>query len=582
MIGILKRLFRMMSKYKARLYAGIVFAMLNNILSFVPVMCGVYTIRLIMDDMSGVKNLDSSYIFITAGIMVGVILLKWLMSYLRSVKQDSIAHEVTTEERLQIGDILKRVPLGFLQRKNMGELTTAITTDMAFFEMQAMNVINNIVNSYVFLFVTIIGLFFFSPVIALVTLLAVILSSAALQMIEMQSRKNSPVRQESINDMAEEIVQYARGMAVVKSFKQEGVASKGLFRSFKNSKNINIKMEKNYAPFDILHRLSLYLGTTVITVITAFYAIDGKLQIPMAMMMIVYSFIMFNSIESANNSLHVLEILDALVEKLDDIKSTEFIDKDGKDISVNSYDIEFKNVEFGYDNRTVLKNVSFKLPQNTTTAIVGPSGSGKTTICSLIARFYDVNSGEITLGGRNICDFTCDSLLKNMSMVFQNVYLFHDTIRNNILFGKPDATDEEMISAAKAARCHDFIMSFPDGYDTVIGEGGSTLSGGEKQRISIARAMLKNAPIVILDEATASVDPENEHLIQQAISNLTHGKTIIIIAHRLATIENADQILVIEDGKLTQHGTHKQLISENGLYKRFIKIREKAEGWSIA
>lgn len=228
-----------------------------------------------------------------------------------------------------------------------------------------------------------------------------------------------------------------------------------------------------------------------------------------------------------------------------------------------------------------LHDVNFTIPQNTTTAIVGPSGSGKSTLCSLIARFYDVDAGKITLGETDIREFTCDSLLKNISMVFQNVYLFRDTIRNNIKFGSPDASEEQMIAAAKEARCHDFIMALPDGYDTVIGEGGSSLSGGEKQRISIARAMLKDAPIVILDEATASIDPENEHLIQEAISALTHGKTIITIAHRLATIENADQILVIDGGTVVQKGTHKELLAQRGTYQEFIKIREQAEGWRI-
>lgn len=229
----------------------------------------------------------------------------------------------------------------------------------------------------------------------------------------------------------------------------------------------------------------------------------------------------------------------------------------------------------------MLKDVSFIIPEKTSTAIVGPSGSGKTTICNLIARFYDVQAGSIRVGGHDVREFTCDSLLKNISMVFQNVYLFHDTIRNNIRFGRPDATEEEVIAAAKAARCHDFIVSLPQGYDTVVGEGGGTLSGGEKQRISIARAILKNAPIIILDEATASVDPENEHLIQEAISELTHGKTIITIAHRLATIENADQILVIDGGTVAQRGTHKELLGQEGTYREFVRIREQAEGWQI-
>ena len=245
-------------------------------------------------------------------------------------------------------------------------------------------------------------------------------------------------------------------------------------------------------------------------------------------------------------------------------------------------DIEFQNVTFSYDKTPVLRNISFSIPQGSTTAIVGPSGSGKTTICNLIARFYDVDSGKVLVGGENVRDMTCDSLLRNISMVFQKVYLFHDTIENNIRFGNPNASQEEVIAAAKKARCHDFIMSLPEGYQTVIGEGGSTLSGGEKQRVSIARAILKNADIVILDEATASIDPENEHLIQQAISELTIGKTVIVIAHRLATIEHADQILVVDDGRIVQKGTHNQLIRQEGIYKRFINIREQAEGWSIA
>ncbi|MFC2822376.1 MAG: ABC transporter ATP-binding protein, partial [Spirochaetales bacterium] len=258
-----------------------------------------------------------------------------------------------------------------------------------------------------------------------------------------------------------------------------------------------------------------------------------------------------------------------------------FIDAGGRDISLTNFDILFQNVEFGYDERNVLNDVSFYIPEKTSAAIIGASGSGKTTICNLMARFYDVKSGSISIGGHDVREFTCDSLLKNISMVFQNVYLFHDTIRANILFAKPDAGEEEMIEAAKKACCHDFITALPEGYDTVIGEGGNTLSGGEKQRISIARAILKNAPIIILDESTASVDPENEHLIQAAITELTKGKTIISIAHRLATIENSEQILVIDNGKVAQKGTHEELISQRGIYKNYFDIRAQAEGWSI-
>ena len=299
------------------------------------------------------------------------------------------------------------------------------------------------------------------------------------------------------------------------------------------------------------------------------------------LMFCMFSFTIFGSVESVNDSAHVLGVIDSAMDKLEAIEQANYIDKNGKEIKLNSFDIEFDHVSFGYDSREILHDISFKIPQNTTTAIVGRSGSGKSTLCSLLARFYDVDQGAIKINGINIKKFTCDSLLSNVSMVFQNVYLFHDTIKNNIKFGKSNASDEEIIAAAKKARCHDFIMTLPDGYNTIIGEGGSSLSGGEKQRISIARAILKDAPIIILDEATASIDPENEHLIQEAISELTDGKTIITIAHRLATIQNADKILVIDEGKVVQQGTHHELIEQEGIYKRFIEIREKAEGWRI-
>lgn len=302
----------------------------------------------------------------------------------------------------------------------------------------------------------------------------------------------------------------------------------------------------------------------------------------MALMFIFFSFSIFASLEPISDSAHTLGVIDDAMDQLDALRGEQFIDAAGREIALTHYDIAFRNVDFGYDSRQVLKNVSFTIPEQTSTAIVGPSGSGKTTICSMLARFYDPQSGSITVGGHDLREFTCDVLLSNISMAFQNVYLFHDTIRANILFGRPDASEEEMIEAAKRARCHEFIMVLPDGYDTVVGEGCGTLSGGEKQRISIARAILKNAPIIILDEATASVDPENEHLIQQAISELTRGKTIITIAHRLATIQNADQILVVDDGRIAERGTHAELVQQDGLYKRFTSIREQAEGWRIA
>lgn len=376
-------------------------------------------------------------------------------------------------------------------------------------------------------------------------------------------------------------IEYIRGLSIVKSFGQEGASIENFRNACKDLKDIHIKVEKGFTPFNCLYLFSLKLASMEIVFICAWQALQGQMSMAFFLMFVLFSFVMFGSVENINDAAHMLGVVDSAMNKLEALENVNYIDRDGTDIKPASYDIEFRDVSFGYDSRIVLHDLSFKIPQNSTTAIVGPSGSGKSTLCNLIVRFYDVDSGTITIGGTDIRRFTCDSLLKNISMVFQNVYLFRDTIKNNIKFGSPDATDEQIIAAAKATRCHDFIMALPDGYDTVIGEGGSSLSGGEKQRISIARAMLKDAPIIILDEATASIDPENEHLIQEAISALTHGKTIITIAHRLATIENADQILVIDGGTVAQRGTHKELLQQEGTYKKFIQIREQAEGWRI-
>ena len=353
-------------------------------------------------------------------------------------------------------------------------------------------------------------------------------------------------------------------------------------KAIEDSKRIHLKIEWGYLPGNALHLLALKCGSVGLAFAAAWMCLGGEMQLSMMLMFVFFSFSIFASLEPISDSAHTLGVIDDAMDQLDALQGENFIDADGRDIKLQHYDIAFQHVDFGYDARQVLRDVSFSIPEKTSTAIVGPSGSGKTTICSLLARFYDPQAGRITVGGHDLREFTCDSLLANISMVFQNVYLFHDTIRANICFGKPDATEEEMIAAAKKARCHDFIQALPQGYDTIIGEGGGTLSGGEKQRISIARAILKDAPIIILDEATASIDPENEHLIQQAISELTCGKTIITIAHRLATIQQADQILVVADGRIAQAGTHAALMQEEGLYRHFTEIRQKAEGWRIS
>lgn len=581
MFRIVNRLIRWTGNYRRRIYIGFIYAFIHSIFTAIPIMLAAYGLSAVLDDFNGIKPLEIRDIWLMLGAMIMAVLGRYLFSYLRAVTQESVGYEATADERVRLGDILKRVSLGFFSKNNMGELSAAATTDLSFLEMFAMNMVNTVVNGYITVIVLILFLACCSPLAGGIALAGVLLSGLFLHLLEARSRKNAPIHQKAQDDMVESSIEYLRGMQVVKAFKQEGVSIAGIRKAYRDSKQINIKIEVEYMPFNCLHLFSLKAASIAIVAVAALLTYNGSMALPTMLMLDMFSFMIFGSVEAMNNAAHVLEVIDATLNKLDGIEHADIIDKDGKDVPLRNTDIAFHDVTFSYDKTPVLKNISFSIPQGSTTAIVGPSGSGKTTICNLIARFYDVDCGEITIGGENIRSMTCDSLLRNISMVFQKVYLFHDTIENNIRFGNPNATQEEIMEAAQKARCHDFIMSLPDGYQTAIGEGGSTLSGGEKQRISIARAILKNANIVILDEATASIDPENEHLIQQAISELTIGKTVIVIAHRLATIEHADQILVVDQGQVVQKGTHQQLVQQEGLYRHFISIREQAEGWSI-
>ena len=294
-----------------------------------------------------------------------------------------------------------------------------------------------------------------------------------------------------------------------------------------------------------------------------------------AVVMILAAFILFGALDTAGNYSALLRNVDLYVGKAQAVLNMPTMDIDGKDIIPSSYDIDVENAEFSYDKRKIIDGVSIHIPQHTTTAIVGPSGGGKTTLCHLISRFWDVDKGCVKLGGVDVREYSMDSLMRNFSFVFQSVYLFQDTIANNIRFGQSDAPMEKVIEASRKACCHDFIMALPDGYDTVIGEGGASLSGGEKQRISIARAILKNPKILVLDEATSALDTESEKVVQDALDKLMVGRTAFVIAHRLSTIKNADHILVLNEGRISEQGTHDELMALHGLYYELYTMSAK-------
>ena len=585
MFGTVKRIINWCGTFKKNLYIGFVFSFFSGWFAAMPVIWAAYIIGKIVEKSGSNETISTAWVGRSIGILLVFIFLRFLFDYLRARFQEAISYELIARDRLAVGDAMKRVSLGYFQNMNTSTILNSITTGLHTLEGMGIRMIDNFVGGYLNFVCILLWLTYINWRAGAISVAGAAVSFVFLLVISRYSTKNAPVLAEANKDLTGATLEYARGLAVVKSFGRAGASMDAMRKACRDSRDINLKIEWGYIPFNALHLLALKTASVCIAISAFYLGASGQIGFTEVILMVLLSFHVFGSLEPISDSAHVLAIIDDAFDHLDALTGESFIDSDGKDIDIHSYDIEFDHVDFSYgegaDRRQVLHDVSFKIPQNTVTAVVGPSGSGKSTICNLIARFYDADDGSVKVGGHDVKEFTCDSLLSNMSMVFQNVYLFNDTIRNNICFGKPDATEDEMIAAAKKACCHDFIMALPDGYDTVIGEGGGSLSGGEKQRISIARAILKDAPIIILDEATASVDPENEHLIQAAISELTKGKTIVTIAHRLATIEQADQILVVDDGQIVQRGTHSELANVPGRYKDFVDIRRRSEGWRI-
>ena len=585
MFRTIRRIIHWCGDFRKRLYISFFFSFLSGLSAAAPILYAGYIIGNVVQWRVEGPGIPSGLWFQSLGVIFATILLRFLLDYIKARFQETISYELVARDRLAIGTALKRVSLGYFQEKDTGTILNSITTGLYTLENMGMRMIDTFVGGYLSFFCIFILLFVIHPCGALICLVGVLLSFLCLSLISRYSKRNTLVQNEVNEKLTRAAVEYTRGLPVVKSFGMEGASFSAFRKACVEARKIALKIEWGFIPFNCLHLFMLKLSGIVMIISVMAAGLSGNLSLPMVLVFSLLSLTVFHSLEPIADSAHILSIINNAMDQIEALSPENYIDEDGKDISPSGYDIHFEQVQFSYgkgeEKRNVMKGVSFTAQEGMTTAIVGPSGSGKTTLCRLLARFYDVSGGRITLGGHNLKEFTCDSLLSNISMVFQNVYLFHDTVRANICFGKEQASEEEMIRAAKQARCHDFIMALPEGYDTVIGEGGSTLSGGEKQRISIARAILKNAPVIILDEATASLDPENEHLIQEALTELTVGKTVIVIAHRLATIANADQILVLDDGHIVQKGTHRQLIRQEGIYQRFVKIRELVEGWSI-
>lgn len=528
-----------------------------------------------------IGNLTVQHILLSFGIMLFSIAGNAFANYRSTMLQCEAGYGTCADKRIEIAEHLKYLPMGYFNQNSLGYITSVATNSMEALADVATRVVMMVTQGILTTAVVTLMILSFDLRIGGIAVIGVFLFFAVNGCLQKKAKAVAPVKDASDRKLVEKVLEYIQGIAEVRSYNLTGEKSKALNQAIDENTAANIKLEITFVPIMFMQSLTAKIIGVVIAAVSVTFYLNGSMELLNAVVMIIAAFILFGALDSAGSYSALLRNVDLNVSKAQSVLDIPTMDIDGQDITPPNYDIDVENVEFSYDKRKTIDGISVHIPQKTSTAIVGPSGGGKTTLCHLIARFWDVDKGCVSLGGVDVKEYSMDSLMRNFSFVFQSVYLFQDTIANNIRFGQPDAPMEKVIEAAKKACCHDFIMALPDGYETIIGEGGASLSGGEKQRISIARAIMKDAPIIILDEATANVDPESEQELTAAIEALTKEKTILMIAHRLKTVRHADNILVIDGGKIVQSGTHDELMHQGGIYRRFVESRELAVGWKV-
>lgn len=556
---------------------------ISIVLGVIQAVCEAMKIPAIMIVLMDITDntLSSKTVFLSLAIMFVSITVDFFVRKKSAMLQTEAGYNAAANKRIEIAQHLRYLPMGYFNKNSLGSITSVATNTMENLGDVATRVVMMSTQGILNTALIIVMLLCFDFRIGLIAAAGVILFFVVNSLLQKAGDKLSAEKVESDQKLVSEIMEYVQGIAEVKSYNLFGKQTKKLNKAIDNNVKVNTEMEFAFIPYMTIQNIITKLTGAVMMFVSVLLYLNGSMSLMICIGMTICAFMLYSSLEQAGSYSALLRTIDICIDKGQKILDLDTMDIDGKDIIPQNYDIDVNNIEFSYDKRKIIDGISLHIPQKTTTAVVGPSGGGKSTLCNLISRFWDVDGGNIRLGGIDVREYSMDSLMKNFSFVFQNVYLFADTIANNIAFGRENATREEIVTAAKKACCHDFIMSLPDGYDTVIGEGGASISGGEKQRISIARAIMKNAPIIILDEATANVDPENEKELVEAIDALTKEKTIIMIAHRLKTVRNADQIVVVDSGKIAQLGTHTQLMQEGGIYKNFVNARQQAAGWKI-
>ncbi len=578
MIALMKRILAVSGKYKGKIQLAFVFSFLKALLSKAPIGLSFFALAAFYN---GTASADMC---LWIGIaMAACLLLQILFQHIADRLQSASGYMMFADKRMELGAHLRKMPMGYFTEGNIGKISSVLSTDMVFIEEVCMTVLADMM-SYIFAQgIMLAFMMLFNVWLGLASIVVVLLLLLVAKGMKKESLEDSSARQEQSENLTESVLDFTEGIGIIKTYNLLGEKSKELSDNFRESCRVSIQFEENHSPWQRWLNILYGLGAVVVIAISMYLNSHALLDVTFLVGIMLFVFDLFGPLKALYSQSARLTVMNSCMDRIETVFAESELPDNGKDTIPESGDIpevQFKNVSFAYGDKEVLHNVSFDLKRNSMLALVGPSGGGKSTIASLLTRFWDVKSGQVLIRGKDVREVKLSDLMDHISMVFQRVYLFQDTIYNDISMGRPGASEAEVIEAAKKARCYDFIMALPDGFQTVVGEGGETLSGGERQRISIARCILKDAPIVILDEATASVDADNESYIQQAISELCKGKTLLVIAHRLNTIRGADKILVIANGQIAQEGTHDELMSAGGIYKDFVTVRENSRGWS--
>lgn len=580
MFALLKRILNLSGKYKGRIQGAFVCAFLESILGKLP----IFLAFLVLSQFYHKTLTGTACLYIGLGL-TAVVIAQALVHYSCDRLQSAAGYMIFTEKRMELGGHLRKLPMGYFTSGNIGKISSVLSTDMVFIEEVAMSTLGNMMSYMLSAFILMVFMFFLDWRLGLVAAIVTVLAWYIAKRMNRVSLKEAEGRQEQSERLTDAVLSFVEGIGVIKSYNLTGEKSEELTENFKRSRDTQTAFERKMTPWTRGLNILYAIGVAVIFALSIQLEQSGTLPLPYLLGVLLFVFDLFGPLKTLYGEASRLTVMNAALDRIETVfdegelpdTGTQHIPKTDPDLP----EVCFDNVTFAYQEEEVLHDISFSMQQNSMTALVGPSGGGKSTIANLLARLWDVKSGRIMIRGTDIRHVPLAELMEQISMVFQRVYLFQDTIYNNISMGKPDAAEQEVYEAAKKARCYDFIMGLPDGFQTVVGEGGATLSGGEKQRISIARCILKDAPIVILDEATASVDADNESYIQEAISELVKGKTLLVIAHRLNTIRDADQILVVSDGEISEQGTHEELVSKAGIYQEYVNIHKQSSGQGL-